>query len=130
MTETWRPIDTLPDDPDLEVVASVWRESRHAALAVHRASFLHLHGDTYEFTHWAPAPVMPSPDPMTVVAAHPMDTLPDGHEQGALFKLADGTVRPDWGTFRKHDAKCARVAWCPLIPELWDAIEAWSEATP
>lgn len=69
-------------------------------------------------THWAPLPVVPEPDPMTVVAWHPMEKLPNEHPKQVLVRFRGGLCNVSSGTMRYYDADAERTAWCPLAPLL------------
>ena len=102
----WQPIATCPDDEWVMVTDGVMSYSSCYPL-----------GD--EETHWAPLPAPPAPDPMTVLAWHPMATLPDKHDDRVLIRYP-GDTEPivHRQSRRVADDSAHRLGWLPLAPLL------------
>lgn len=108
MTTEWQPIETCPKKTG-RVLLRFPDDSIYAG-SVERS--------TGKATHWAPLPVMPEPDPMTVVAWHPMEQLSltgqaivclvDADDVDFAVYSATGTV--------KDNPRCKR--FCALAPLL------------
>lgn len=112
-----QPMETLPD----EGVVLARRRCDGEWVGPRYPRYVNLNLDLFDA--WCPLPSDPQPDPMTVVARHPMDTLPDGHPEKVVIGYASGAALLEEETTRTHDTHAAsagwvREWWCPLAPLL------------
>lgn len=106
----WQPIETCPETRPVLVR---WESGR--ASSWEGATSPDGFGRA---THWAPLPSMPEPDPMTIVAWHPMEKLRlTGQAILCLVDAddADFGVYSATGTVRDNP-NCKR--FCPIAPLL------------
>jgi hypothetical protein len=112
----WQPISTIPEERPVLILwdsgdSTVWKIEEHPNIGGAPSI------GTVMAANWAPLPTMPAPDPMTVVAWHPMETLPNQHNEPVLIRYVDHHPEVDTRTIRGRSDQY-RTGWCPLAPLL------------